>query len=127
VEAADSLSASNSHGNLAAFSRCQTQIDADEDDVEQGCIKAGSVPTCVAIALENSKNGKRNPETPYCAPDYALVRSHFLLDARSHFGADVKFQDLQQMAKYPVDGTDAVMSAYDPHSSVRLLRNWIQE
>ena len=123
LAAANSLSASNGHGNFAAFGRCQTQIDADDDDVELGCTKTGTIPTCVAIALENPKNGKRNPETPYCAPDYAPLRPHLLPDALSHFGADVKFHDIQQVATYPVDGSQLAearvsLKSYQPVAHV---------
>jgi hypothetical protein len=105
MKAANSLAALNGDGNFAAFGRCRTQIDADGDDVELGCSKTGSAPTCVTIALENPSNGKRNPETPYCVPDYAPLRPHFLPDAMSHFGADIKFHDLRELARYPVDGS----------------------
>ncbi|HEY4341802.1 MAG TPA: hypothetical protein VGM97_17795, partial [Steroidobacteraceae bacterium] len=137
VEAENSLSALNGDRNVAAFGRCRTAVDVDEGDVELGCIKTGSVPACVTVALENPGNGKRNPETPYCTPDYAPLRPHFLPDAMSHFGADIKFQDLQQLAKYPVDGSQlgdarVTLRAYEPraHFTRRLiipdvhLENW---
>jgi len=42
---------------------------------------------------------------PYCEPDYAPLGPHIHLDAMSHFGADIRCHDLQQLAKYPVDGS----------------------
>ena len=119
VAAANTIAALNGDGRFAAFGQCRTDVDADGDDIEIGCTKTGSSPQCVTIALENPRNGRRNPEAVYCEPDYAPLRPHFHPDAMSHFGADVKFNDLQQLAKYPVDGSqlaDARISlkSYEP-------------
>ena len=105
VASSNTIAALNGDERFAAFGWCRTAVDADGDDVKVGCAKTGGAPTCVTIALENPTNGRRNPETPYCEPDYAPVSSHFHPDLMSHFGADVKFHDLQQLATYPVDGS----------------------
>jgi hypothetical protein len=103
-------------------------VDSDGDDIELGCTKTGSTPQCVTIALENRRNGRRNPATPYCEPDYAPLRPNFHPDAMSHFGADIKFHDLQQLAKYPVDGSQLAearvsLKSYEPmaHFTRRLV------
>jgi hypothetical protein len=119
VAAASTIAALNGDGRFMAFGWCRTEVDADGDDIELGCTRIGSAPQCVTIALENPSNGRRNPETPYCEPDYAPLSLHFHPDAMSHFGADIKFHDLQQLAKYPVDGSqlaDARVSlkSYEP-------------
>jgi len=119
LEATSTLAALNGEVRSRAFGWCRTAVDADGDDIELGCTKTGGAPTCVTIALENPRNGRRNPETPYCEPDYAPLRPHILPDAMSHLGAGIKFQDLQQLAKYPVDGpqlADARVSlkSYEP-------------
>jgi hypothetical protein len=119
VAAANTLAALNGDGRFPAFGWCRTAVDADGDDIELGCTKTGNAPTCVTIALENPRNGRRNPQTPYCEPDYAPLSPHMHPDAMSHFGADIKFDDLQQLAKYPVDGSqlaDARVSlkSYEP-------------
>lgn len=117
--AVNTIAALNGNGRFPAFGWCRTAIDADGDDIELGCTKTGSAPGCVVIALENPRNGRRNPQTPYCEPDYAPLSLHVHPDAMSHFGADIKFHDLQQLAKYPVDGSqlaDARLSlvSYEP-------------
>jgi hypothetical protein len=124
LAAADTIAALKGDARSPAFGWCKTAVDADSDDIELGCTKTGRAPTCVTIALENPRNGRRNPETPYCEPDYAPLRPQILPDAMSHFGAGIKFQDLQQLAKYPVDGSqlaDARVSlkSYEPVAHFR--------
>jgi hypothetical protein len=119
VEAANTIAALNGDGRFGAFGWCRTTVDSDGDDIELGCTKSGSTAKCVTVALENPVNGRRNPQTPYCEPSYAPLSPHFLPDAMSHFVADIKFHDLQQLATYPVDGsqlTDARvrLKAYEP-------------
>jgi hypothetical protein len=78
--------------------------------VDQVWKRYGRFDALRGLCLQVPVNGRRNPQTPYCEPSYAPLRPHFLADAMSHFVADVKFHDLQQLAKYPVDGpqlTDA--------------------
>ncbi len=116
---ATTIPAVNGDGRLTTFGWCRSKVDADGDDIEIGCTKTGGAPQCVAVALENPRNGRRNPATPYCEPDYSPVSTHFHPDAMSHFGAAIKFHDLQQLAKYPVDGSqlaDARVSlkSYEP-------------
>ncbi|HEY6454384.1 MAG TPA: hypothetical protein VIY90_03780 [Steroidobacteraceae bacterium] len=117
--AVNTIAAAKGDGRFRAFGWCRTAVDADGDDIELGCMKSGRAPTCVAVALENPVNGRRNPQTPYCEPDYAPLSLHIHPDAISHFGAEIKFQDLHQLAIYPVDGsqlTDARvrLQSYEP-------------
>ena len=119
VEAADSIAALNGDARFGAFGWCRTAVDADGDDIELGCTKTGSTPKCVTVTLENPNNGRWNPQTPYCEPSYAPLSPHFFPDAMSHFVADVKFHDLQQLASYPVDGSQLAdarvrLKVYEP-------------
>jgi len=119
VAAVSSISALHGEGRFSAFGWCKTEVDTEGDDIELGCTKPGSFPMCVTISLENSRNGNRNPETPYCEPDYAPLSPHFHPDGMSHFGADIKFHDLQQLSKYPVDGSQLIdarvsLRSYEP-------------
>jgi len=119
VAAVNTIPALNGDGRIPAFGWCRTAVDADGDDIALGCTKTGTPPTCVSIALENPRNGRRNPQTPYCEPDYAPLSPHIHPDALSHFGADIKWRTLQQLAKYAVDGSqlaDARVSlrSYEP-------------
>lgn len=119
VIAENSLSALNGAGRFTALGWCRTAIDADGDDIQLGCIKLGGAPQCVTVALENPRNGRRNPETPYCEPDYSPLSPHLYPDAMSHFGADIQFKDLQHLAKYPVDGSQLAaarvsLKSYEP-------------
>jgi hypothetical protein len=59
----------------------------------------------MSVALENPANGKRNPETYYCAPDYAPYPTHVYPDSMSQFSVEVEFRDPRGMASYPVDGS----------------------
>jgi hypothetical protein len=119
IAATSTIAALNGDERFPVFDWCRTAIDADGDDIELGCAKTGSAPKCMTIALENPINGRRNPETPHCQPDYAPLSPHIHPDAMSHFGADVKFHDLQQLAKYPVDGSQLAdarvrLKSYEP-------------
>jgi hypothetical protein len=128
LAAANTIAALNGDGRFPAFGRCRTALDSDGDDIELGCAKTGSAPTCVTIALENPRNGRRNPPTPYCEPDYAPFSPHIHPDAMSHFGADIKFRDLEQLAKYPVDGSqlaDARVSLKSYEAAAHFTRHLV--
>ncbi len=119
LAAANTVAALNGDVRFPAFGRCRTAVDADGDDIELGCSKTGSAPPCVTVALENPRNGRRNPPTPYCEPNYAPLSPHIYPDAISHFGAEIKFRDLEQLAKYPVDGSQladarVILKSYEP-------------
>ena len=119
LQAANTIAALNGDGRFDAFGQCRTTVDADGDDVELGCAKTGSLSKCITVELENPVTGRRNPQTPYCEPSYAPLSPHFLPDATSHFVADVRFHDVQQLAQYPVDGSQLTearvrLKAYEP-------------
>jgi hypothetical protein len=124
LAAANTIAALNGDGRFLVFGWCKTAIDADGDDIELGCTKTGRAPACVTIALENPRNGRRNPSTPYCEPDYAPISPHIHPDAMSHLGADIKFRDLEQLAKYPVDASQLAearvrLKSYEPAAHFR--------
>jgi hypothetical protein len=119
VAAATTIPALNGNARFSAFGWCRTAVDADGDDIELGCTKIGNAPQCETVALQNPRNGRRNPGTPYCEPDYAPLSPHWRPDLMSHFGADIKFHDLQQLARYPVDGSQlsearVALTSYEP-------------
>jgi hypothetical protein len=103
LAATDTMPALDGDRDLATFGRCLTKLDNDGDDVELGCEIPGAAPECTAITLENPNNGLRNPEHFNCHPDYAPYAVHMFPDAMSQYGDDIKFRDLQGLAKYPVD------------------------
>jgi hypothetical protein len=57
------------------------------------------------VTLENPANGKRNPESWYCDPDYAPHRVPVHPDAVSWLGGEVRFRDSPGLARYSVDGS----------------------
>jgi hypothetical protein len=105
VEANNTIAAMNGDERLAAFGWCRTKIDADGDDIELGCVKAGAAPTCVSMTLENPVNGRRNPDNWNCHPDYAPYRTHPYPDAIAQLGGGLPFRDVQGLTKYPVNAS----------------------
>lgn len=86
------------------FGACRAKLDPDGDSVEFGCLRVGSAEACIGATLENSVTGIRNPEMPFCNPDYAPFAVHVIPDAVSRIAGEVRFRDPLGLAKYPVDG-----------------------
>jgi len=105
LETANTMAAVSGDGRFPALGWCKTKIDEDGDEVELGCVKTGRAPACVSVTLENPANGKRNPESWYCEPDYAPHRVHVHPDAVSWLGGEVRFRDSPGLARYSVDGS----------------------
>ena len=104
---------------IQVFGWCKTRIDPDGDEVQFGCLKAGTPPPCFSLELENPENGRHNPENFSCTPDYAPYRLHLYPNALSQFGNGVRFGDTQGFARFPVDGTQlstarVIASSYEP-------------
>ena len=119
VEAATTIPASGGSGRSATFGSCKTKVDGDGDGVELGCVRPGTSPSCVTATLANPTNGKRNPENIFCAPDYTPFHARLFPDGVSRFGGEIKFRDVQGLARFPVDAAqldDALvtMIAYRP-------------
>ena len=89
------------------------------------------------MTLQNPANGERNPEKRYCDPDYAPYAAHFYPDATSQWGGGIPFRDVQNLARYAVDGSQLAaaqvwLKSYRPeaHFTRRLvipeirLRDW---
>lgn len=128
LEARNEISAMNGDRRLTGLGWCRTKIDQDGDDIELGCIKTGSAPMCVGVTLENPTNGKRNPESQYCAPDYTPYTAHIYPDSTSRFGVGIEFRDLRGLGKFPVDGSQladarVILKSYLPaaHFTRRLV------
>lgn len=103
LEATDTMPALNGDRHLAAFGHCRTKLDNDGDDIGLGCENPGAARKCIAISLENPTNGLRDPEYMNCDPDYAPYAVHVFPDIMSQSRVDIRFRDLQGLAKYPVD------------------------
>jgi hypothetical protein len=128
LEARNEMSAMNGDRRLTGLGWCRTKIDQDGDDIELGCIKTGGAPMCVGVTLENPTNGKQNPESHYCAPDYTPYTAHIYPDSTSRFGVGIEFRDLRGLAKFPVDGSQladaqVILKSYLPaaHFTRRLV------
>jgi hypothetical protein len=111
--------------SLAGFGRCFSGRDSDGDEVELRCLRAGRAPSCVAVSLEDSATGRRNPQSLICAPDYAPYESRPFPDAISRFQVEAPFRDRLGLAHYPVDGSALgrarlVLTRYD--ASAHLTR-----
>ena len=115
IVAADTIEALSGDKRIADFGWCKTKIDDDGDEVELGCLNMGSAPTCATAVLENTASGQRNPAHNMCRPDYRPYAENFLPDAMATFGGGISFQDLQGLAKYPVDGPQLA----DSHVSLK--------
>lgn len=81
---------------------CKTKVDDDGDEILAGCITPDEVAACISGVLENPKNGQRNPEAFGCS-DYSPIPGHAYPMALTQFGIELKFRDLDGLAKYPVD------------------------
>jgi hypothetical protein len=138
LEVEDRIPALNGDGSFGVFGHCWTKLDNDGDDIELGCEKPGAAPVCTSVTLENPDNGLRNPENFTCDPDYAPYAMHIVPDVMSQSGGDIKFRDLQGLAKYPVDRSQLgearlILQSYRPaaHFTRRLvipairLEDWI--
>lgn len=90
--------------HASGFGWCKTKIDEEGDDIELGCLQAGSAPTCASAVLENPFNGLRNPVVMRCVPDYAPYPAQIYPDSVSHWGGSIQFRDVHGMAMFPVDG-----------------------
>ena len=115
----DAIRALEGDKRIDAFGWCKTRIDPDGDEVQFGCLKAGTSPPCFSLELENPENGRRNPESFSCTPDYAPYRLHLYPDALSQFGSAVRFGDTQGFARFPVDATQlstarVIVKSYEP-------------
>jgi hypothetical protein len=119
AKAMTALPATDGSDRSPAFGWCRTEIDEDGDGVELGCVRPGGSPTCIAATLANPKTGEQNPENVTCEPDYSPFRAQIFPISISHFGTEMRFRDIQGLAKYPVDGaqlSDAMVTlkSYEP-------------
>ena len=112
----------------AALGWCKTKLDADGDEIELGCVGAGTAPTCISITLENPASGERNPAVGSCDPDYTPFAAHIYPDALSQLQFGIPFRDRRGLTRYPVDAEqigDArlIVQTYRPaaHFTRRLL------
>ena len=115
----DTIAALGGDKRIARFGWCKTQIDQDGDEIQFGCLQAGSAPPCFSLELENPENGRHNGENRACEPDYAPYRMHLYPAAVSHFGGGVRFGDSKGSVKFLVDGTQltharVTVKSYEP-------------
>lgn len=79
--------------HVAGFGRCWGRTDDDGDEIEFGCLRSGSVPSCVSATLESATPGGQNPTQWSCDPDYSPYHVHLYPDATSRFTMHVKRPD----------------------------------
>jgi len=128
LEASAIVGATNGDQRSRTLGWCKTQLDADGDEIELGCVTTREAPACVSITLENPLNRRHNPPTGACDPDYTPYPAHFYPDALSRFKFGIPFRDRQRLAQYPVDGSQLghailVVKTYRPaaHFTRRLV------
>lgn len=105
LDASASLRAVDANQYSPGFGWCKTKVDEEGDDIELGCLQAGPSSTCASVVLENPINGRRNPATVRCVPDYAPYPAQVYPDSISHWGGSIQFRDVHRLAMYPVDGS----------------------
>jgi hypothetical protein len=88
---------------MPVLGHCTTQMDADGDDVQLHCMRAGAGPSCGSAFLEHPPSGQRNPVRFVCWPNYSPYFGQFTPDAMSRFAVGLQFRDLSGLTKYPVD------------------------
>jgi len=113
LDASTSLSAVGASQHSRGFGWCKTKVDEEGDDIELGCLRAGASSTCASIVLENPANGRRNPATVRCVPDYAPYPAQVYPDSISHWGGSIQFRDVHRLAMYPVDGSQLSSARVD--------------
>jgi hypothetical protein len=89
---------------MPGVGRCATRIDDPGVRVLFQCINAGERPQCLAVQLEHTPTGARNPEVSMCVPDYSPVPGHTFPDAYTRFNARLPFYDPSGGVRYPVGG-----------------------
>jgi hypothetical protein len=117
AEATASVPAISGGSRSNAFGWCRTEIDGD--GVELGCLNPDGSPAFVTARLVNPRTGKWNPGSVLCDPDYAPFRVRVFPTGMSRFGGEVRFGDVQGLARYPVDGeqlaaANVTLTAYRP-------------
>jgi hypothetical protein len=105
VDGSDKIAALNGNKQIPNVGRCKTGIDDDGDEVEVLCIGSGRIPSCASALLENSSNGRQNPQYNVCLPDYSPYTRPFMRFPMYPFGLDLSFRDPQGLANYPVDSS----------------------
>ena len=83
---------------------CATKVDDAGTRVLLGCLQPGERPSCLAVVLEHTPTGQRNPEVSLCAPDYSPYPGHVLPDALTRFSGRLPFYDPSGSIRYPVGG-----------------------
>jgi hypothetical protein len=117
IEGTETIAAVDGTERTRGFGWCKSKIDDEEDDVELGCLKAGTQASCISVTLENRLTGVRDPVNETCHRDYAPAHLYFLPIKDLRY--EVPFRDPQGLAKYPVDGSQladaqVVVKSYRP-------------
>lgn len=95
------LSARDGEQYVPGFGRCAARINDAAASIQVGCVAAGEFPPCVSLVLEHPNEVRRDAAKAPCTPDYAPFRSHFSLDALSHFNALLPLRETH----HPIDET----------------------
>jgi len=113
---------------MDGFGRCRSQIDADGDEIELGCLQSGRAPTCVSATLESVTPGRQNQTQWSCSPDYSPYHVQLYPDTTSRFTVSVKLPDAGQTngpagERSQLDGAFVRVKSYQPaaHFTRRLV------
>jgi hypothetical protein len=98
------LPAQDGDRRLPGIGWCVTKVDDAGTRVQLGCMQPGERPSCLAVVLEHTPTGQRNPEVSLCAPDYSPYPGHVLPDALARFGGRLPFYDPSGLVRFPVGG-----------------------
>jgi len=128
LTAAATIGARDGDQRMDGFGRCRTQIDADGDEIELGCLQGGRAPSCVSATLESVTPGRQHSTQWSCAPDYSPYHLQLYPDATSRFTVRVKLPDDAQMSgpggeRSEVAGAYVRVKSYQPaaHFTRRLV------
>jgi hypothetical protein len=129
------LAALDEHRRSIELGRCATRIDSEGTAVEVGCRKAGELPFCVSMSLQQGE--RHNPEKFVCELNYEPAILRFGTEPIDHLHTTLPFRDPAHVARFPVDQSalheaQVAVTMYEPedHVSRQLtipplrLRDW---
>ena len=103
-DATYALAARDDDQRMPGIGWCATKVNDAGNRVLFHCLQPGERPSCLAVVLEHTPTGQRNPEVSLCVPDYTPYPGHTFPDAVSRFGGTLPFYDPSGLIRYPVGG-----------------------
>jgi hypothetical protein len=91
---------------IPGLGQCRTKVNDGETAVTLSCMQAGDFPTCVAVFLEHSPTGARNPDRFSCRSySPSVVNALIPVSLSMSVAANLPFRDPTGLTKYPIDGS----------------------